>query len=256
MENKKEIVILSGGGHKGIVKLQGDLKSNKTVKGSCNLDFRPTNAYLYLVGDNVAKIALYDINTAFEVPFCAKNEFGCAVRSSAITMLGGGISNGSILNKIDEYNKNANSPMNKNMNGSSTPDSSPIPPSKQTVKPLTIKDVTELDEWSKYDGNNFYYAVKPQLDELFICYPEEPTLANAVENSKWIRVESADDCYVVGILFDDGEPSLLCYGVPAKANTQPPSELDGACVWLPVSEQDGYFVIYQSAHTGEIIKTL
>lgn len=254
MENKKEIVILSGGGHKGIVKLQGDLKSDKMVKGSCNLDFRPTNGYLYLVGDNVAKIALYDINSTFEVPFCAKSEFGCAVRSSAITMLGGGISNGSILNRIDAYNKSANSLMQKNTDGSNTPNISPILPAKQSVKPLTIKDVSELDEWSKYDGNNFYYAVKPQLDELFICYPEEPALANAVENSKWIRVQSEQDCYVVGILYDNDEPSLLCYGVPAKANMQPPSELDGVCVWLPISKQDGYFVIYQSAHTGEIIK--
>lgn len=254
MENKKEIVILSGGGHKGIVKLQGDLKSDKMVKGSCNLDFRPTNGYLYLVGDNVAKIALYDINTTFEVPFCAKSEFGCAVRSSAITMLGGGISNGSILNRIDSYNKSANSLMQKNTDGSSTPNISPILPAEQSAKPLTIKDVTELDEWSKYDGNNFYYAVKPQLDELFICYPEETALTNTVANSKWVRVQSEHDCYVVGILYDNDEPSLLCYGVPAKANTPPPSELDGACVWLPISDQDGYFVIYQSARTGEIIK--
>lgn len=254
MENKKEIVILSGGGHKGIVKLQGDLKGNGMVKGSCNLDFRPTNGYLYLVGDNVAKLALYDINTTFEVSFCAKSEFGCAVCSSAITMFGGGISNGSILSKIDEYNKALSKPNmpKKPAKINSVDDASAT--SAKTSKPLTIKDVSELDEWTKYDGNNFYYAVKPQLDELFICYPEESALANAVENSKWIRVESADDCYVVGILFDDGEPSLLCYGVPAKANMQPPSELDGACVWLPISNQDGYFVIYQSAHTGEIIK--
>lgn len=252
MENKKEIVILSGGGHKGIVKLQGNLMSGETIKGSCNLDFRPTNAHLYLIGDNIAKVALNDTNTTFEVPFRANNEFGCAVRSSAITMFGGGISNGSILNKIEEYNKASNKLNTPKKSAKiSTTDA---PQDTKTSKPLTIKDVSELDEWTKYDGNNFYYAVKPQLDELFVCYPEESTLANAIASSKWVRVQSENDCYVVGILYDDDEPSLLCYGVPAKANTPPPSELDGACVWLPISDQDGYFVIYQSAHTGEIIK--
>lgn len=254
MENKKEIIILSGGGHKGVVKLQGDLKSNKMVKGSCNLDFRPTNAHLYLVGDNVTEITLNDINTTFEVPFCAKNEFGCAVRSSAITMFGGGISNGSILGKIDEYTKQIKEQSsNKQATKSAQKQTSYTAP-KQNAEQLTIKDITDIDEWTKYDGNNFYYAVKPQLDELFVCYPEEASLTTAVANSKWVRVESEDDCYVVGILYDNDEPSFLCYGVPAKANSQPPSELNGACVWLPISDQDGYFVIYQSANTGEIIK--
>lgn len=254
MENKKEIVILSGGGHKGIVKLQGDLKSNDIIKGSCNLDFRPTNAFLYLVGDNVTKIALYDINTAFEVPFCASNKFGCAMRSSAITMFGGALSNGLILSRIDEYNKDVNQRSKAQINNANKLSGTQTQTIKQSSKPASIKDVAELDEWTKYDGNNFYYVVKPQLDELFICYPQENTLSNAVANSQWVRVESNDDCYVVGIIFDNNEPSLLCYGVPAKSGDRPPSELSGACIWLPVSEEDGYFIIYQSAHTGEIIK--
>lgn len=78
MESKKEIVVLSGAGHKGIVKIKGATGSENTVKGSCNLDFRPSNATLYLVGDNIAKIGLHDTNTEFEVPFCAKTESGAS----------------------------------------------------------------------------------------------------------------------------------------------------------------------------------
>ena len=43
MNDKKEIVVLSGAGHKGIVKYQ-NVTGKNTVKGCCNLDFRPSNA--------------------------------------------------------------------------------------------------------------------------------------------------------------------------------------------------------------------
>lgn len=254
MENKKEIVILSGGGHKGIVKLQGDLIRGETIKGSCNVDFRPTNAYLYLIGDNISKVALNDTNTTFEVPFRAKCEFGCAVRSSAITMFGGSISNGKIIKKIDEYNKQSTLKKPIKAQSIAAQNSQSLPPENQSQKPLTILDITDNKDRVKYDGNNFYYAVKPQIDELFICYPEEKALVEAVENSRWVRVDAQDESYVVGLLFENEEPAYLCYGMPAKTDAAPPPELDGACSWLPVSAEDGYWVIYQSAHSGEIIK--
>lgn len=65
----------------------------------------------------------------------------------------------------------------------------------------TLKDLN-LDEWTKYDGNNFYYAVKPQIDELFVRYPEEKILNDAVANSKWAHVQTGEDYYVVGVLFN------------------------------------------------------
>lgn len=107
----------------------------------------------------------------------------------------------------------------------------------------------------KYDGNNFYYAVKPQIDELFVRYPEEKILNDAVANSKWAHVQTGEDYYVVGVLFNDDEPSFICYGVPASSKQNPPSELENACVWLPVGDgSGGYWVIYQSARTGEIVR--
>lgn len=255
MENKKEIVILTGGGHKGIVKFQSDCFGERNVKGTCNLDFRPANAYLYLVGDNIAKIKLYDTNSTFEVPFCAKSEFGCVVRSSSITMFGGSIPNGKILKRIDDFNKQntlENKP--KAMQIETPKEADKIINTSAKNKTTTIDDIANLDEWTKYDGNNFYYAVKPQIDELFVCYPDEKQLNDAVENSKWVRIDAADDCYVVGVLFNDDEPTFICYGVPAKASAPPPEELNNACVWLPLTDEDGYWVVYQSAKTGEIVR--
>ncbi len=107
----------------------------------------------------------------------------------------------------------------------------------------------------KIHGNNFYYAVKPQIDELFVCHPSEKALDEAVENSKWVRVETSDGYYVVGLLFNEKEPSFICYGVPSKDKTSPPDELENACVWLPLPDgENGYWVIYQSARNGSIVK--
>ena len=255
MENKKEIVVLSGAGHKGIVKIQNVSSKENTVKGECNLDFRPSNASLYLVGDKIAKIRLHDTNTAFEVPFCATTEFGCVVRSSSVTMFGGNIPNGKILRRIDEYNKQktvSESTKTAMQSTNANAEKQPEDNSENAKIGMTLKDV-KLDEWTKYDGNNFYFAVKPQIDEMFVCYPEEKTLCDAVPNSKWVRVDVKDGYYVVGVLFNEDDPSFICYGVPSPQKAEPPKELQNACVWLPVGD-GGYWIIYQSARNGEIVK--
>ena len=258
MTGKKEIVVLSGAGHKGIVKMQSATGAGNLVKGTCNLDFRPHGASLYLVGDDIAQIRLNDTNTAFEVQFQANDDFGCVVRSSSITMFGGNIPNGKILKRIDEYNKQK--AVRESVESCSCKAEEIECAQKETAhaEQKTKIDTTlgeKLDEWTKYDGNNFYYAVKPQIDELFVCFPEEKSLCEAVANSKWVHVQTDEDYYVVGVLYNDEEPSFICYGVPAAAKQTPPAELENACVWLPVgSDGSGYWVIYQSARTGEIVK--
>ncbi len=111
-----------------------------------------------------------------------------------------------------------------------------------------------LSESVPYEGNNFYLAVKPQLDEMFICYPPDIELQNIVPNSKWIRVALPDDYYVVGIVFNIDEPHYICYGLHGNFYQKPPSEIADICQWLPLSREDekgeGYWVIFQDAKTG------
>lgn len=320
---KKEIVVLTGGGHKGIVKMQAN--SQNLVEGYCNLDYRPVGAVLYLVGDNIAEIPLKDINTTFKVKFLASSQFACMIRSTSVTMFGGDAPKHETILRIDEYIRRKNADKDKiapttsnikkdnikpqnveveSFNGSSSSndsveregkgverdEQSAIANESKTLNDEVIKSnresvissdnskecdesenkvktqygnknnggtlpsMKDLEEWVKYDGNNFYYAVKPQLDEMFICYPEDETLNENVQNSKWVRVEVEDGYFVVGVLFNDSEPSYICYGVPSHANTKPPQELEDMCVWLPIGEDFGYWVIYQSARSGEIIK--
>ena len=269
MENKKEIVVLSGAGHKGIVKIQNVSSKENTVKGECNLDFRPSNASLYLVGDKIAKIRLHDTNTAFEVPFCAKDNFSCVVRSSSLIMFGGRGTKSKTLAEIDAFNKkktvertserraetlgNVAENQSANHTDACEKEKENSARTDARIQEEPVQNLSFASEWTKYDGNNFYFAVKPQIDEMFVCYPEEKTLCDAVPNSKWVRVDVKDGYYVVGVLFNEDDPSFICYGVPSPQKAEPPKELQNACVWLPVGD-GGYWIIYQSARNGEIVK--
>lgn len=308
MSVRKEIIVLSGGGHKGVVKISGVTGKDNVAKVSCALDFRPIGATLYLVGDNIAQIRLNDINCEAEVPFSAEYETGCVVRSSSLTMFGGKGAKSLMLKHIDDFvhaesqkSKAAAAEVSQNFQeencevgsvnsvgleemslennnrnddeqaqtgidsakGQASDDSAKPRRSKPYVGVSSKSEVKPLGEWIKYDGNNFYYAVKPQIDEMFICYPEEKLLTDSVPNSKWVRVDAEDGYYVVGLLFDEDEPSFICYGVPQlvsqeKNASRAPDELENMCVWLPLNDLsgliDGYWMIYQSAKTGEIIK--
>lgn len=300
MDIKKEIIVLSGSGHKGIVRFQPVIGRAGYIKGNCSLDFRPTNTALYIVGNNIAKVILNDIKTEFEVPFMSSDTIGCMVRSSSATMFGGAIPKGKLVKAAEEYDaqqkrKASGAAQKTAVSAASVKtgkndgrhvdtaefDFSDTYKSKaQTQSTVTEKNderesaeadvlhtVDAVDgrppEWIKYDGNNFYFAIKPQIDEMFICYPEEKILDLTVENSKWVRVDAEDGYYVVGLLYDEQKPSFICYGVPAYEKFAPPKDIENMCVWLPVDEsiaQDkeqkvvGYWMIYQSAQTGEIIK--
>lgn len=105
-----------------------------------------------------------------------------------------------------------------------------------------------------FDGSNFYLSVKPQIDELFVCYPESEELNFAVPNSRWVQVEAVDGYYVVGLVYDCDTVAYICYGVPSKEMKTPPDEIKNLCVWLPISAEKGYWIIYQDAMTGKCLK--
>lgn len=107
--------------------------------------------------------------------------------------------------------------------------------------------------------NNFYNLISPQLNQLFANYPRFAKLENIVENTEWIKVSYTDNGeghYVLGKLYDNGIVSLICYGIPSPNRlTPPPAEIIEYCQWLPLNLDDvdgeGYWVMYQSAETGE-----
>lgn len=107
------------------------------------------------------------------------------------------------------------------------------------------------------EKTNFLTEIKDNLDELFDTYPKVEKLEEIVPNSAWVQVDGSDGgCYVVGIIADEeGQARYLCYGIPDKDNTAPPSVRPECRGWLPVEEEGaGYWVMYQDLSTGEIIR--
>ena len=106
------------------------------------------------------------------------------------------------------------------------------------------------------EEENFYIAVKPQLDELFICYPKEEKLCSLIPDSSWVKINFKDDeFYVVGLVGKG--PDYICYGIPATYEIEPPKDIMALCSWLPKDKNDvegeGYWIMYQDAITGKTI---
>ena len=118
----------------------------------------------------------------------------------------------------------------------------------------------------KEENNNlaeglFFNKLKPQIDKLFQNHPAEEHLQQLIPSSKWVRVEFEDDgdFYVFGLLYDeDGQVKYVCYGVPAVFEQQPPKELSGYPIWLPLGKEEGfgYWLTYQDASTGQPVKAI
>ena len=103
----------------------------------------------------------------------------------------------------------------------------------------------------------FYLGVKPALDEMFTCYPEEEGLTALIPDSDWVRVSyGARSSYVIGLMRTAGQVEYICYGVPGNGNEQPPEEMRGACQWIPVPSgtAKGYWMVFQDAKTGETVR--
>ena len=90
-------------------------------------------------------------------------------------------------------------------------------------------------------------------------YPADDTLVGAFSCSEWVRVkgEKENPQYLVGVVYDDGKAKYICYALVAENKNEPPEEIKEVCSFVPATpfdENKGFFVIFQSATTGECIK--
>ena len=130
---------------------------------------------------------------------------------------------------------------------------------KKNVSAQSNEPAAVINEGISYDGENFYIAVKPQLDEMFECYPAENRLNELIANSSWVKVDCENELYVVGIITDDkNKPEFICYGIPGTFPVKPPDEISDVCEWFPLSLEnkfgDGFWLIYQDAKTGKCLR--
>ena len=108
-------------------------------------------------------------------------------------------------------------------------------------------------------SQGYYLAIKEEIRQLFKKYPRDTTLERAFSYSEWVRVkgEANKPTYLVGVVYDDGNAKYICYALAAEDKNQPPQEIANVCTFVPLSsfqDSQGFFVIFQSAATGECIK--
>ena len=106
------------------------------------------------------------------------------------------------------------------------------------------------------ESDGYYQSIKGELNALFERYPIDETLTDAYSTSEWVRVkgEEGNPQELVGIVYEGGQVKYICYALPATEDT--PQEIRDQAYFVPVSPftpQKGFYVIYQSAATGENI---
>lgn len=103
----------------------------------------------------------------------------------------------------------------------------------------------------------FYKQIEASMQELFDKYENDEELMRMVPDSKWVRVTVDDtNYYVVGLIYSDGKPNLICYGIPDKDSSNPPDNANECRQWLELEKGGrGYWMMYQSAISGQTITT-
>lgn len=107
----------------------------------------------------------------------------------------------------------------------------------------------------------YYEQVKDKIDDLFEKGERQTDLENLMGDSKWVKINNnKNQYYVVGIIGSKNSiPDYICYGVPSSFSFLPPASLGKDARWLPIDVKSpqgkGFWVIFQSARTGETIKT-
>ena len=110
-----------------------------------------------------------------------------------------------------------------------------------------------IDE--EMDGADFFGLIGEQITDLFEKFPLDEKLCELIPNSRWVRIdyEGNGKEYVLGLIYENDEVRYVCYGVPSRFDVEPPNELQPYSQWLQIDENEGFWVIYQDAKTGDSI---
>ena len=95
--------------------------------------------------------------------------------------------------------------------------------------------------------------MRKEIEEILSAYPQVDELCSAIEGSEWVKISYGDDSfYVFGVIFSDGAPKYVCYGIPAKEEGPPPASMQGLASFLSVKTEygAGFWIMYQDAQTG------
>ncbi len=100
-------------------------------------------------------------------------------------------------------------------------------------------------------GHTYFDEVRPRLEEAFRKGERDDRLSRAIPHSEWTQWEDA----LIGIVYRYGQPHFLCLAVEAQG--EPPAELKERAVFVPATpytDDEGFYVVFQDAATGEFVK--
>lgn len=121
----------------------------------------------------------------------------------------------------------------------------------ESVDDENKKNVSVIGEnvVSEVSDADFFREVEAQIKELMKTYPHEERLEQLIPSSEFALIPLAEGGkYVIGAI----SSLYIVYGVPGE-RTAPPAELKNA-VFLPVGDdEEGYWMLFQDAATGESI---
>ena len=120
-------------------------------------------------------------------------------------------------------------------------------------------DKGNFPPFSANKGENIYRNIRARLEEIMTANPREEELEKLIPESKWVKVFYDDEeYYVVGILSEAGEVTFLAYGVPGIEGIKPPKEAEELCDFLaiPGTVGEGYWLMFQNAKNGDIMKSI
>jgi len=110
------------------------------------------------------------------------------------------------------------------------------------------------NEASDSTERHYRKKVTEGLDKLFIRFPREKSLEMAIRGSTFVRIAYTDEkFYVVGKTVYMGEDEYVIFGIPHSDDT--PTEITDIAYRVPTANGD-YYLIYQSAVSGELIKSI
>ena len=84
----KHIIVISGSGQTGLVKLSGSFDGLNKVKGECRADAAAGGGKLYVISGDVTEINVEGVKTTFEAPIFAKGDIYCLLVTGGKTLAG------------------------------------------------------------------------------------------------------------------------------------------------------------------------
>ena len=125
--------------------------------------------------------------------------------------------------------------------------------SPSNLESVFFNKTAEQNSPLSFAGGNFYEKVKSEVESVLKSYPKAEDICAAIEDSAWVKINyGGKKFYVFGVIFSNGKPAYLCYGVPATNKTAPKS-MEGLATLLSL-ENGAYWIMYQDAATGAAIK--